>query len=119
VTDFSFPTPRPLRTDLLNRCMCAGTIKLVAGSGTPEAGYQDGKLTEARFNNPMGLVCREDGSIYVCDSGNNRLRLILEATNVVSTALKSQYPGIRFVALSESEQRIAIVSQEYLQILGK
>ena len=99
--------------------MCAGTIKLVAGSGTPEAGYQDGKLTEARFNNPMGLVCREDGSIYVCDSGNNRLRLILEATNVVSTALKSQYPGIRFVALSESEQRIAIVSQEYLQILGK
>lgn len=52
----------------------AGNVTTVAGVGGT-AGYQDGAAGTALFNQPMGLACK-DGSVYVADSGNNRIRKI-------------------------------------------
>lgn len=38
------------------------------------AGWKDGGKEEALFNNPRGVGIAEDGSVYVADYGNNRVR---------------------------------------------
>lgn len=53
----------------------------VAGS----AGMVDGANSAARFNSPKGLVADISGNIYVCDSGNSRIRVVSSADHSVST----------------------------------
>ncbi|HSH37505.1 MAG TPA: SMP-30/gluconolactonase/LRE family protein [Chthoniobacterales bacterium] len=47
-------------------------------------GYVDGPRAEARFNTLNGIVAGPDGSLYVADAGNSRIRKI-SANGVVST----------------------------------
>lgn len=49
-------------------------------------GSADGPAAEARFNNPAGLACADDGSIFIADSGNHTVRRI-SADRVVTTVL--------------------------------
>jgi len=56
-----------------------GRISLFAGlPGT--SGRNTGRLNvealAARFNTPRGLACDKSNNIYVCDSGNNQIRVI-------------------------------------------
>jgi DNA-binding beta-propeller fold protein YncE len=51
-----------------------GTVSTVAGNG--QSGFADGKPSEARFNNPTGLGVAADGTIYVSDRNNHRIRAI-------------------------------------------
>jgi DNA-binding beta-propeller fold protein YncE len=53
-----------------------------AGSG--EAGYLDGMLSEAKFNEPGGL-CSAGGKLYVADTNNHRIRLIDADAGAVTT----------------------------------
>lgn len=46
-------------------------------AGTPERGYVDGLLDEARFNNPTGVAVGPDGSVYVVDANNHCIRKII------------------------------------------
>ena len=48
---------------------------MIAGSGA--AGFRDGKGVEAQFNRPLGVAVDAQGRIWVADSGNHRLRLVL------------------------------------------
>jgi DNA-binding beta-propeller fold protein YncE len=41
-----------------------------------EAGSNDGRPDQARFNAPRGVVVAPDGSIYVADTGNHTIRRI-------------------------------------------
>lgn len=58
-----------------------GEVSTLAG-GKP--GYRDGRGREAQFNWPTGIAVGPDGNIYVCDSGNNKIRRITP-DGVVST----------------------------------
>lgn len=50
--------------------------KISTLAGTKKAGSQNGKLEDATFNKPWGLAVGDDGSLYVADSGNGKIRRI-------------------------------------------
>lgn len=54
-----------------------GVVTPVAG-GTP--GFADGPAAQAQFLDPRGVAVAADGTIYVSDSGNNRIRAISGGT---------------------------------------
>ncbi|MDZ4724606.1 MAG: Ig-like domain-containing protein [Leptospira sp.] len=62
---------------------------LIAGN----CGYADGTGTDARFNNPQGIVIDPMGNLYVTDTGNCAIRKITSA-GVVSTFSGSAPPNV-------------------------
>ena len=58
----------------------ATQVSTLAGSGTP--GHANGAGTTARFDGPRGIAV-SDGTLYVADSGNHRIRAIDIATKTV------------------------------------
>ena len=51
-----------------------GSVGTLAGSGK---GYQDAQdPSQAKFHTPRGLALADDGTVFVADSGNNRIRRI-------------------------------------------
>jgi DNA-binding beta-propeller fold protein YncE len=60
------------------------TREVKAFAGTGVAGFQDGPLHEAQFNEPAGLAAI-DGKLYVADTNNHALRVIDLATDTVKT----------------------------------
>lgn len=62
-----------------------GAVTVHAGAAAI-AGSSDGPAADARFDQPAGLACGEDGSIFVADPGNHTVRRI-DAQRIVSTVL--------------------------------
>src|SRR5208282_2907971 len=56
-----------------------GVVTLLTGGNG--AGYQEGGPAFAKFQPPHGLAASADGRIVVCDTGNNRVRIIDTLTN--------------------------------------
>jgi DNA-binding beta-propeller fold protein YncE len=55
--------------------------KILAGGPTEDssgevAGFRDGDAPAARFNAPLGVAYRTDGTLAVADAGNRRIRLV-------------------------------------------
>lgn len=102
VADAQFSTPKALAlgagssilvADTGNhtiRVIDAGNVTTLAGDGTE--GFANGLGTSARFSSPTG-VCRDtDGSVFVSDSGNHRIRRI-SPDGVVDTLAGSGIAG--------------------------
>jgi sugar lactone lactonase YvrE len=53
-----------------------GLVSTVAGSTAGDSGHEDGTSTDARFDRPMGLASRADGTLYVADYDNHAIRAI-------------------------------------------
>jgi DNA-binding beta-propeller fold protein YncE len=71
-----------------------GTVSTLAGNG--QSGFADGKPSEARFNNPTGLAVGPDGTVYVSDRNNQRIRAITpagETTTVAGDGTPGQQDG--------------------------
>jgi sugar lactone lactonase YvrE len=60
----------------IRRISLDGRIQTVAGTGEPGHGGDDGPAAEARLSWPAGMAVGADGSVYVADSGNDRIRQI-------------------------------------------
>jgi sugar lactone lactonase YvrE len=62
-----------------------GIVTTVAGDGSQ--GYQGdgGQANLAQVYNPDGLCVDASNNLYFCDTGNNVIRMIKHATNVIST----------------------------------
>ena len=59
-----------------------GQVTTLAGSS---AGFADGTGTTAQFNLPTGVAVAPNGTVYVADSNNFRIRAINPTTRVVTT----------------------------------
>ena len=56
----------------------SGELSIVAGTlGVPGIdGQYNVPALEAHFNTPLGLASDKNGSIYIADSGNNKIRML-------------------------------------------
>jgi hypothetical protein len=92
-TSASLRTPEDVKVDARGNVMIAdtgndtvrsvdtaGRITTLAGDGTPGASGDGGPSTEARLNSPAGISVDDDGDVYVADTGNERVRLIMAPT---------------------------------------
>ena len=74
----------------IRRIATSGLVLDAAGSGV--AGYRDGPSDEAQFSAPNALAVGADGTVYVGDAGNLRIRAI-SPSGVVSTLAGSGKVG--------------------------
>jgi sugar lactone lactonase YvrE len=66
------------------RLIAHGVIVTVAGTGSPGGEGDDGKALKATLNTPQKLAVAADGSVYVADRVNHRIRKI-DAHGVITT----------------------------------
>jgi streptogramin lyase len=69
--------------DCIRRIAADGTVSTLAGVAGSQ-GHVDGKGAAAKFNNPSGVSCAADGSVWVSDESNHCIRRIA-ADGTVST----------------------------------
>ena len=53
-----------------------GAITVVAGNGTQGFTGDGGPATAAELNSPMSVAVAPDGTIYIADTGNQRIRIV-------------------------------------------
>jgi DNA-binding beta-propeller fold protein YncE len=69
----------------IRKISTAGVVSTIAGSINP--GNDDAKVgTDARFRGPAGLAIADDGTIYIADNNNSRIRSILTTGEVTTIA---------------------------------
>ncbi len=74
----------------------AGQTTFLAGGGTGPSLGDGGPATDAILNAPTALVADSAGNIFVCDSGNNRIRKITPA-GLITSAVGSGSIGLNSV----------------------
>jgi streptogramin lyase len=73
------------------------TVSLYAGSSSDAAGFQDGPATGANsalFNQPIGIAVDGSGNVYVGDYGNEAVRKISTANNVLTVSTIAGQGGV-------------------------
>jgi serine/threonine-protein kinase len=68
----------------LRRISLGGQVTTLAGTG--EADFADGPADQAKFNSPSDVAVAANGTVYVADSANNRIRFITAAGEVDTLA---------------------------------
>ncbi len=72
----------------IRRFSTDGVIVTLAGDVVP--GFSDGTGVAAQFNVPQALAMDANGTLYIADTGNNRIRLILPNGEVQTLAGQSR-----------------------------
>jgi hypothetical protein len=70
----------------VRRVAPGGTLTTVAGTGERGFDGDGGPGTQARFNRPSGLALHADGTLYIADTGNHRLRSLAPDGTVTTVA---------------------------------
>ncbi len=63
-----------------------GIITSVAGNGTQGFGGDGGPASNASLNNPQDIAIGPDGSLYIADTGNNRVRRVRPDGTITTVA---------------------------------
>jgi streptogramin lyase len=72
----------------IRKVTAAGVVTTLAGS---TIGFAEGTGAAAKFNTPQGVAVAADGTVYVADYGNHRIRKVTAAG--VVTTLAGSTPG--------------------------
>ena len=56
----------------------AGVVRETAPDNFPRGFYRDGALYQAGFNRPIGIAVNPEGIIFVADSSNHAIRVLIE-----------------------------------------
>ncbi len=62
-----------------------GLISTVAGTGKPGFGGDGGPATKAALKSPHSIQFGPDGTLYICDIGNHRIRRVDTAKGIIAT----------------------------------
>ncbi len=117
-----FNQPKGLVSDAAGNCYVADSenhrIRLVTPegrvstfAGTGSAGYVDGAALEAQFDNPVGLALGADGTLFVSDANNHRIRAISptgQVSNYAGLGTPGLTDGVGSAARFNSPQGLAI-----------
>ena len=63
----------------------SGTIITIAGNGTLGFAGDGGQATDASFNGPQATTVGPDGTLYIVDSQNYRIRAVDPTSGIIST----------------------------------
>ncbi|MFT5684173.1 MAG: DNA-binding beta-propeller fold protein YncE [Myxococcota bacterium] len=63
-----------------------GTLETLAGLGTAGFGGDGGDAVSAQLSSPTGITTASDGSVYIADSGNHRIRRIAPDGTITTVA---------------------------------
>jgi uncharacterized protein (TIGR03437 family) len=98
-TPYTFSDPAAMVADLsgnlyiadrgLNQVLeinTGGVVSVVAGTGLAGFGGDGGPATQAMLSAPQGLAFGGDGTLYISDSGNQRIRAITPDGNIETIA---------------------------------
>jgi sugar lactone lactonase YvrE len=94
-----------------------GQVSTLAGNGV--AGYRDGAAQQAQFNGPIGLAVAKDGKVYVADTYNDKIRVILPdgtVQTIAGGAAPGYQDGVGAAALFDTPSSIVINSKGELII---
>ena len=102
-------------SDLLNQCIRKitpdGTVTTVAGI-PGVAGYADGAAASAQFMYPAGLAFDAAGNLYICDAGNNALRMLSPSGIVSTISINSGLNNPAFCTVNPSDPTQVYVSNQ-------
>ncbi len=71
--------------NLIRKVTSAGVVTTFAGSPLLAFGSADGIGSAATFRTPEGVAVDSAGNVFVADTGNNTIRMIVATTGAVST----------------------------------
>ncbi|MFA6109322.1 MAG: choice-of-anchor D domain-containing protein [Candidatus Latescibacterota bacterium] len=67
--------------------LTAGTIRTVAGNGTSGYSGDGGQAISASLGVPWGIAVGSDGSLYISDTDNRRIRRVDAASGIITTVV--------------------------------
>lgn len=84
--------PSPMVSVRYQLRVCAPTI-VGTYAGQLQSGYEDGWARQAKFNAPQGVCVDRYGTLFVADTGNNMIRMVL-TNGLVATVAGSPQAGM-------------------------
>lgn len=92
-------------TPQVQRVTSSGATVIAGATATPRFWGDGGPATSARLNSPHGLALSPDGSLWIADTGNARVRRI--TAGIIATVAGSGFGGQTAEGIPAAQARLA------------
>ena len=78
---------------VIDRIDISGGVTVVAGNGTQGFSGDSGLAIAAQLDSPQGLAVDSIGNLYIADTHNHRIRMVIAGTGIITTIAGSGVAG--------------------------